>query len=137
MIAQLILLNKYLMLCCLLILSPHSCHKSSNLVSYFTPCANVFWNYQQQVVRFYGIAVGKLADSIAEKLLPWLFLNVRLGDDAIGMVMSYEAAGTYSPVVPILTHFLPTLSYFLLFCRIFTNPVIFVRYVVVTTASSE
>ena len=46
-------------------------------------------------MRLYGIAIGKLTDSIAEKLLPWHFLNVRLGDDAIGMVMSYEAAGMY------------------------------------------
>ena len=47
------------------------------------------------MVRLFGIAVGKLTDSIAEKLLPWLFLNVRLGDEAIGMVMSYEPAGAY------------------------------------------
>lgn len=56
-------------------------------------------------MRLYGIAIGKLTDSIAEKLLPWLFLNVHLGDDAIGMVMSYEAAGGYINLYYHFCHF--------------------------------
>ena len=51
-------------------------------------------DYQRQVVRVYGVAQGPLPDGLVAKLLPLRSLNMRQGDDAIGLVMSYESAGT-------------------------------------------